>query len=244
MNKRGLEITFNWIFAIIAGSMVFSFLIYFGVQHTDLFGRLTYQVVSEELDTAFSGLKTTNVETVLDFEKEVELEFKCDSGVEKLYINGKAGKTLYDNIVFVPNKKLKGSRFYLKTKEWKMPFKVTNFIFIDTEDVNIIDDDTNILDFEKYRYEGCSPNGYCYDDLKEIAIKKSKNVIDLYIAKIDKLYNLNIIANYCSFYYDTIREDLRRLKIFLDSGSDIKDILDDIEARNNELIGRGCPSVY
>ena len=54
-NKRGISIIFNWIFSLIAGVVILSFLIYFAVQNTDLFGKVTAKVVAEELDILFSG---------------------------------------------------------------------------------------------------------------------------------------------------------------------------------------------
>ena len=55
MNKKGMAIPFDWIFSLVAGVLIFSFLIYFAVQHTDLFGKITTRVVAEELDVLFSG---------------------------------------------------------------------------------------------------------------------------------------------------------------------------------------------
>ena len=69
-HKKGIELTFNWIFAIIAGGMIFLFLGYFAAQNTDLFGKMTSVRVSEELNIAFSGLKTGVVDTKIGFDKD------------------------------------------------------------------------------------------------------------------------------------------------------------------------------
>ncbi|MEK6856887.1 MAG: hypothetical protein AABX49_02630, partial [Nanoarchaeota archaeon] len=92
MNKKGMAIPFDWIFSLVAGVLIFSFLIYFAVQHTDLFGKITTRVVAEELDVLFSGYETTESRSVLDFKKEVNLKFNCNPRQGQSFtINNKEG---------------------------------------------------------------------------------------------------------------------------------------------------------
>jgi len=129
-NKKGIEITFSWIFAIIAGTLIFLFFVGFAAENMDLFGKLTAMRVSEEMNSAFTGLKTGLVSTSLSFNKEVKLQFKCiGEKKEKLIVGYRSGKNLYDNLVFSPEE-LNGNEFLLMTKSWNVPYKVDNFIFI------------------------------------------------------------------------------------------------------------------
>jgi len=129
-NKKGIEITFSWIFAIIAGTLIFLFFVGFAADNMDLFGKLTAIRVSEEMNSAFTGLKTGLVSTSLSFNKEVKLQFKCiGEKKEKLIVGWRSGKNLYDNLVFSPEE-LNGNEFLLMTKSWNVPYKVDNFIFI------------------------------------------------------------------------------------------------------------------
>jgi len=129
-NKRGIGITFNWVFAVIAGAIIFMFFVGFAAENMDLFGKLTAMRVSEELNTAFSGLKTTLVSTSISFDRDINLEFKCiDGKKEKLIVGWRSGRNLYDNLVFSPEE-MEGSEFLLMTKSWKVPYRVDNFIFI------------------------------------------------------------------------------------------------------------------
>ncbi len=128
-NKKGIGITFNWVFAVIAGGIIFMFFVGFAAENMDLFGKLTAMRVSEELNSAFSGLKTTLVSTSISFDRDINLEFKCDGEREKLIVGWRSGRNLYDNLVFSPEE-MEGSEFLLMTKSWKVPYRVDNFIFI------------------------------------------------------------------------------------------------------------------
>ena len=135
MNKKGFEVAFSWLFAVIAGISIFLFLSWFAVRQTDLFGVLTAQTAAEELDIAFTTFKSNLVSTRLDFGKAVDLEFKCNAGTlneERVFINGKAGKKLKGNIVFAPSY-LNDNTFQLFTASWNAPFRVTNFVFLNSE---------------------------------------------------------------------------------------------------------------
>lgn len=131
LNKRGIGITFDWIFSIVAGVLIFSFLIYFAVQNTDLFGKVTARIVAEELDILFSGYETTQTKSVLDFDKNVKLDFSCDkiNKRQRFMINDREGKNLWGKIIFSP-KSVESDKINVATVSWDVPFRVANFIFI------------------------------------------------------------------------------------------------------------------
>jgi len=131
LNKRGMGITFDWMFSIVAGVLIFSFLIYFAVQNTDLFGKVTARIVAEELDILFSGYETTQTKSVLDFDKNVKLDFSCDkiNKRQRFMINDREGKNLWGKIIFSP-KSVESDKINVATVSWDVPFRVANFIFI------------------------------------------------------------------------------------------------------------------
>ena len=128
-NKRGVGIVFNWIFSLIAGVFILSFLVYFAVQNTDLFGKVTARVVAEELDIVFSGYETTETSSQLDFGKNIELSFKCEGGKQEFEVNGVGGKKIWDKVIFAP-KEIKSNEVNIATRSWNIPFRAANFIFI------------------------------------------------------------------------------------------------------------------
>ncbi len=125
-----MAIPFDWMFSLVAGILIFSFLIYFAVQHTDLFGKITTRVVAEELDVLFSGYETTESKSVLDFKKEVELKFSCSTGQGQSFtVNNKEGKNLWGKIIFAP-KEIKSDKVNVATMSWDVPFRAANFIYL------------------------------------------------------------------------------------------------------------------
>src|SRR3989344_9534744 len=120
MDKKGVAVVFDWIFSLAAGVLIFSFLIYFAVQHTDLFGKVTARVVGEELDILFSGYETAKIRSILDFGKEVKLEFSCDEKRQRFTINDREGKTLWGKIIFAPGE-IKNDKINVATASWDVP---------------------------------------------------------------------------------------------------------------------------
>ena len=131
MDKKGVAVVFDWIFSLAAGVLIFSFLIYFAVQHTDLFGKVTARVVGEELDILFSGYETAKIRSILDFGKEVKLGFSCDekNKRQRFTINDREGKTLWGKIIFAPGE-IKNDKINVATASWDVPFRVANFIYL------------------------------------------------------------------------------------------------------------------
>ena len=148
LNKKGIAISFNWIFSMIAGVLILIFLVYFAVQNTDLFGNVTSKVVSEELEILFSGIETIKTKTSLNFDKNVELRFSCNQGKQVLNVNGKSGNSLKGKIVFAPNI-VESDVFNITTQPWNVPFRVANFIYLwdegyefsrDAPEIDLIDE--------------------------------------------------------------------------------------------------------
>lgn len=128
-DKSGVAITFNWMFSLVAGVLIFSFLIYFAVQNTDLFGKVTARVVAEELDILFSGYETTQTRSTLDLGKKIELGFSCKDGRQRFTINDREGKTMWGKIVFAPQK-IENDKINVATASWDVPFRVANFVYL------------------------------------------------------------------------------------------------------------------
>ncbi len=153
-DKRGIGIVFNWIFSLIAGVIILSFLVYFAVQNTDLFGKVTARVVAEELDVLFSGYETTETSSNLNFGREVELSFECDESnlVQKFGVNGEQGKKTWGKVIFAPEE-IKSENINIATRSWDVPFRVGNFIYIWDKKYDIQGISDNIF-FDKLKGEG------------------------------------------------------------------------------------------
>ena len=198
--RRGIAVTFNWIFSIIVGVIILSFFIYFAVQHTDLFGKVTAKQVGWELDNVFSGFQTSLVETTLDFDKIVKLEFKCSKPVSELdqeeqevFINGKPGTIFRDKLIFSPKEELGNNKFLLWTYEWKVPYKVSNFIFLTTPGI-------------KYELSGPEPDIELPEFFEDLEMSGAKREIKFTEDSCNAHHgdeNLKII----SYEYDNINDE-------------------------------------
>ncbi len=183
MNRKGFAVMFDWIFSLVAGVLIFSFLIYFAVQHTDLFGKITSKVVAEELDVLFSQYETTETKSVLDFGKEVELEFSCDDQRQRFKINNRDGKSVWGKIIFGPEK-IESQKINVATMSWDVPFRVANFVYLWDKSYTI---DGNIPDIDfldNFRRE--NEGDITFEEDNDFPCQNNKKII--YYKEIDGFY--------------------------------------------------------
>src|SRR3989344_4223259 len=141
-NKKGFELVFSWIFSLVAGVLIFTFLIYFGYQHTDLFGKRTNLLVREEFDNAFGSLKSTEISTLIELQENITLKFDCADGNILFGVNEGDKREIPGKIIAAPSV-LSGHNFSIKTDSFVKPFKIVSFIYIDSDErkINSVKDD-------------------------------------------------------------------------------------------------------
>jgi len=141
--------SFSWIFALIVGAMILILAIYFSVKLIDLGGTEKGAKVSKDIgillnpmETGFEEAKTT----LLDVEIESEITNICeDTGIfgnqilttsQEIFGEQKGGdvEVYFKNKYIFSEKILKGKRFYIFSKKFEFPFKITDLIFIIPED--------------------------------------------------------------------------------------------------------------
>lgn len=124
MSKRGFALSFYWIFAIIAGFIVFMFLINFAYNHIYLSEKTTSSSILLNLENQIDSLSIAeNLDTVINLGKELTLTFDCGSiSLDDL-------KVSTEKIIF-SNKVIKSNELLIWTKSWKYPFAIANFYYI------------------------------------------------------------------------------------------------------------------
>lgn len=146
MTKKGfLEMPFSWIFALIVGATIIFLAIYFSVKLIDIEGtRQTAEtsnnigILLGPLETGFEESKTV----YLDLGIESEIENICNSygnfGVQKIATTqdifgeetgGDIEVGFYNKYIFSEDK-ISGKNFYIFTKKFEFPFKVSDLIFL------------------------------------------------------------------------------------------------------------------
>ena len=122
MNKKGMEITFNWIFVIIAGSILLMFFIYFAWKQIGLFNEIGINEITSninnEIDAFAVGVSSNKV---VELPKEVILSFKCG---EVFFKDARKDtlRLIYGEGIFKNN-------FNLWTAAWNFPFKIDNLYY-------------------------------------------------------------------------------------------------------------------
>lgn len=119
--KKGFAISFQWIFAIIAGVIIFSFLINFGYQQIFLGNKATSLELINDLELQLEAL---SVSDSLDQEinTKVNFEFTCnDIRLDKY-------SQITEKIIFSPLENKNKLNIWLRT--WNYPFKIADFYYI------------------------------------------------------------------------------------------------------------------
>ncbi|MDD5191573.1 MAG: hypothetical protein PHH54_02900 [Candidatus Nanoarchaeia archaeon] len=143
-NKKGFEMSFNWIFAIIVGAIILFIAIY---ATTRVINTGEYQINTETaakietlLDPARPGLASLKSEQV-DFAKDMRTYFTCNSigtfGKQALAFSEKifgkwgekGGEISSMKYIFAENV-IEGKNLYLFSMPFKMPFKIDDLIMI------------------------------------------------------------------------------------------------------------------
>ncbi len=124
MEKRGFAVTFKWIFALIAGLIIFLFLINFAYKHIYLSETKTSILLLTNIETQLDSLSTAeDLDTSINIPEQIN--FNCNS-----ISTGKANiKT--NNLIF-SNNNIKNT-LHVWTRTWKYPFAITNFFYIADE---------------------------------------------------------------------------------------------------------------
>jgi len=174
-----LQIPFAWLFAIIVGAVIL-FLAIFLVVKIIKGGEITIDaktgkeigILTNPLETGFESGKTTYI--ILPV--ETRIYNKCDNsgefGRQKVQISqrsfGKWTDTNFDvsflNKYFFSDVYAEGKKFYLFSKPFNFPFKISDLIYITSEEKNycFIDAPENIieeisdLNQKNLLYENCS----------------------------------------------------------------------------------------
>lgn len=129
--KKAITIQFNWIFVLIAGALI---LVFFGsivMKQRDLSERSISQDTVMKLEKKF-GVSITAIGKAEEMEfQDKELIMSCNE-----LRSGKATTILADP-VFSPER-VEGAKLITLTKAFKMPFHVTNFLYITSNSVRYI----------------------------------------------------------------------------------------------------------
>ncbi|MSR86364.1 hypothetical protein EXS74_03130 [Candidatus Woesearchaeota archaeon] len=123
-HKGQLSSGFNYIFALIIGSIVFMFFVGFAYQYLDFAGSLSAAELVSSLDDEFAAFSVSDsAEKALEFSSSIT--FRVYEG--QLMSEGQSKNI--DHAIFSPFE-LEGDHIYIATKSLEVPYRVGNLFYI------------------------------------------------------------------------------------------------------------------
>jgi len=136
-SKKGqLEIGFNWIYVLIAGTVILMFFVGIVIRQATVSEEKLSGTVLREIEGIFTGASLSQ-ETVYPIDlPRVNLEFTCDelTGYSDYSIKGGTRAETSWQPIFAPEE-LETQRLLTWTLGWDFPFPVINYLFISSPDV-------------------------------------------------------------------------------------------------------------
>ncbi|MFA6073076.1 MAG: hypothetical protein WC758_03115 [Candidatus Woesearchaeota archaeon] len=136
--KAQIEVSFNWIFVLIAGAAILAFFLMIIRSETNSSKENIDRAVSGRLDSLLSILQQNsnaqNIEQVLD----VEIEFHCEQDGHTYNVKGGKSRTYLDSkIIFTPEV-LGSAKTMALTKLYSTPYPVVEILYFTDEKTQYI----------------------------------------------------------------------------------------------------------
>lgn len=145
-NRRGaLEISFGWLFAIIAGIVILFFAFYLGSKIINS-GQETVSaetgkeigILLNPLETSFESAQTTSISIPVETKIHNGCKLEGDFGKQTIQLDqlsfNKWTETdidvIFNNKYIFSNSEVQGKKFYIFSKPFYFPFKVADLIFM------------------------------------------------------------------------------------------------------------------
>ena len=175
--KKGLEFSFAWIFAMIAGTGILFLAIFFAVKYTGTGSTYTDTLSAKRLSIIFEPFETglaSGKSGLVNLNEDTRIYNKCYSdngfGKQKFSLATKQFKkwskpsieiSISDKYVF-SNESEEGKEAYFFSKPFNMPWKVSSLVFLTTEDYCFVDapdfikEEVSELGLKNIKVDNCS----------------------------------------------------------------------------------------
>ena len=129
-NKKGVSaVMFTWIFVIFAGAIILIFFVTFAFRHADTSETVTSIVYLDKLNNIITSFAISGeADKTVPLPTKIEAYFDCD-GILMTYGNKDYNKKTPGHIIFA-TEKLNEDKLLLWTQEWKLPYKITNLLYL------------------------------------------------------------------------------------------------------------------
>jgi hypothetical protein len=176
--KAQIQLTFHWIYILIAGAVILLFFVGIILNQKEASEKNLRTDVVQIMDSIFtSSLVSEKTKNSVSTEglSDYTLSFSCDNDVSEFGIVGGGGAVQQNNIdsIFSPLK-LKANKLTLWSLPYKMPFKVSDFLYVTSPSVKyyIYGNDDFALEFldatKESKEDGFRINREHIDDFSKI----------------------------------------------------------------------------
>ena len=192
MRKKGFEMNFSWIFAILVGAVILFLAIYFATRIVDTSGERIDAQTASKLAILLDPLKTNIGETKIDkiiFASNTRIyNDKCSMGgnfgeqrigiASYSFGNWKDptyGKEQYNKYIFSQDVE-ESKEFYVFVKSFNLPFKVSEIIVLTGDEycfINAPDSIKNDLDLGVSNFHFTNLKNNCSENSKKVCFSSS-----------------------------------------------------------------------
>jgi hypothetical protein len=142
MVKAQLDVQYNWVFILIAGTVILSFFVgaavwYKNTQEQKITANIVVNIESI-LKTAKENPKTAQTTTIPDVSLAFTCSLECsDYGCASDFSGGGISRTTETEIVFALDA-IQGTQLITWALEWNLPYKIANFLYVTTDHIRYI----------------------------------------------------------------------------------------------------------
>ncbi len=210
-NKKGFQVSFAWLFAIIAGAFILFLAIYAVTKLIGTGGDITSAKTGAEIGVLLNPLETgfesgRTVLLTMPVETRIHNKYSTSGnfGAQVIQISqksyGKWSQTEVD--ISFPNKYIfsdgvvEGKKFFIFSKPFKFPFKVADVIYLTSSEQTYcfieaperIEEELSNLNQKNLLVENCPAEnvGICFDAEPEYASQECDINVDYYGGEVEK----------------------------------------------------------
>lgn len=129
MRKKGFEMQVHWIFILIAGAVILAFFFSVAAKQRSLSEQKLSITLSANIDAVFAGAVESKGTAQLLPLPAGGIEFSCSDVCDCNFIIGGKATSFSDKVIFAPSL-LEDQDAVAWSNEWKLPFRITNFLYI------------------------------------------------------------------------------------------------------------------
>jgi hypothetical protein len=129
MRKKGFEMQVHWIFILIAGAVILAFFFSVATKQRSLSEQKLSITLSANIDAVFAGAVESKGTAQLLPLPAGGMEFSCSDVCDCNFIIGGKATSFKDKVIFAPSL-LEDQDAVAWSNEWKLPFRITNFLYI------------------------------------------------------------------------------------------------------------------